>query len=594
MMDEFMQQPAHLQGAGPASPFAMEQMHRELDRAASQRSSSPGWAAEFDPGMGGANMEAAFQRPNAQGFSPAEFARYQQLNAGSAPQRQASPAMQSPATQMSYSRPMGMGYMGGMGMGMGGGMYNPMSFQQQNQTPVQDSGKGKSRMVELDDNDWEQQFAAMDADQTQQAHLDDQRLDDEANAAMERELNDMDRSVDAEDAFSDFESVWRNIQAETAHARALVEEDGFVDPMHMGDLDPWEGFDGLNTHANRDPQLGDYMFEQENFFKDISDPFAEGLRIMEEGGNLSLAALAFEAAVQKDPQHVQAWVKLGAAQAQNEKETPAIRALEQALKVDPANLEALMGLAVSYTNEGYDSTAYRTLERWLATKYPSLVDGPLDSGENVGFTDRQALHEKVTAMFIKAAQLSPSGEQMDPDVQVGLGVLFYGAEEYDKAVDCFGAALASTESGTTNQQSQLHLLWNRLGATLANSGRSEEAIDAYERALALRPNFVRARYNLGVSCINIGCYDEAAQHLLGALAMHKVVEKEGRDKAREIVGGPDGSVDEAELERMIQHNQSTNLYDTLRRVFSQMNRRDLGDLVGPGMDVDQFRKEFEF
>jgi cytochrome c-type biogenesis protein CcmH/NrfG len=56
---------------------------------------------------------------------------------------------------------------------------------------------------------------------------------------------------------------------------------------------------------------------------------------MEEGGNLSLAALAFEAAVQKDPQHIEAWTMLGSAQAQNEKESPAIRALEQALKLDP-------------------------------------------------------------------------------------------------------------------------------------------------------------------------------------------------------------------------------------------------------------------
>merc|ERR1712169_175509 len=95
--------------------------------------------------------------------------------------------------------------------------------------------------------------------------------------------------------------------------------------------------------------------------------------MMHEGGNLSLAALAFEAAVQKDPQHIDAWVLLGSAQAQNEKETPAIRALEQAVKIDPSNLTALMGLAVSYTNEGYDSTAYRTLERWLSVKYPSII-----------------------------------------------------------------------------------------------------------------------------------------------------------------------------------------------------------------------------
>ncbi|KAG9624971.1 TPR-like protein, partial [Aureobasidium melanogenum] len=166
------------------------------------------------------------------------------------------------------------------------------------------------------------------------------------------------------------------------------------------------------------------------------------------------------------------------------------------------------------------------------------------------------------------------------------------AEEYDKAVDCFGAALASTEEGSTNRQEELHLLWNRLGATLANSGRSEEAIDAYSRALEMRPNFVRARYNLGVSCINIGCYEEAAQHLLGALAMHRITEKEGLEKARQVVG--DNNMTDAKLEAMITQNQSTNLYDTLRRVFAQMERRDLQELVGPGMNLDEMRQHFEF
>ncbi len=179
----------------------------------------------------------------------------------------------------------------------------------------------------------------------------------------------------------------------------------------------------------------------------------------------------------------------------------------------------------------------------------------------MGFTDRAQLHEKVTDLFIRAAQLSPDGEHMDPDVQVGLGVLFYGAEEYDKAVDCFTAALASSEQGTSNQRGQLHLLWNRLGATLANSGRSEEAIAAYEKALLIHPNFVRARYNLGVSCINIGCHAEAAGHLLASLDMHKSVEKSGREAARELLGGENGaaSVSDARLEAMTTQNRSTTL-----------------------------------
>ncbi len=50
------------------------------------------------------------------------------------------------------------------------------------------------------------------------------------------------------------------------------------------------------------------------------------------------------------------------------------------------------------------------------------------------------------------------------------------------------------------------LLWNKLGATLANSSKSEQAVEAYRKALELVPGFTRARYNLGVSCINLGAY----------------------------------------------------------------------------------------
>lgn len=50
------------------------------------------------------------------------------------------------------------------------------------------------------------------------------------------------------------------------------------------------------------------------------------------------------------------------------------------------------------------------------------------------------------------------------------------------------------------------MLWNKLGATLANSSMSEKAVEAYRKALELLPGFTRSRYNLGVSCINLGAY----------------------------------------------------------------------------------------
>ena len=585
-----------LQQGGPmshelAQPFAMEQMQRDLDgyRMTSPRIQSPNWAAEYDPGRQ-AQMEATFQTPKdggfvSAGFSPAEFQKFQQMERISSP-RVSSPISHTFMGMNAYQRPIGMG----IGLNMPSTRFQTSNLQQRSMEQV--TGKGKGRLTELDDKDWEQQFKEMDA-------TDQQDLDAEANAAMERELNDMDRSVTYEDG--DFESIWRGIQAETAEARSINDEQFGV---HMGDevpinaFDNWDNFDQAFQDNYQDLHLGNYLFEEDNPYMSTSkDPFNEGLKIINEGGNLSLAALAFEAAVQKDPQHVQAWCQLGSAQAQNEKETPAIRALQEALKLDSDNLPALMGLAISYTNEGHDTTAYRTLERWLATKYPQIISpNDLSPEEGIGFTDRHILHDKVTNLFIRAAQLSPDGEHMDPDVQVGLGVLFYGAEEYGKAVDCFEAALASAESGSTTEAHQAHLLWNRLGATLANSGRSEEAIAAYEKALTFNPNFVRARYNLGVSCMNIGVYEQAAQHLLGALSMHRVVEREGLQKVKEVIGDDpvNSGIGDDEVERMVGMNQSTNLLETLRRVFGSMGRRDLTSKVEFGMDIEQFRGEFDF
>jgi peroxin-5 len=459
--------------------------------------------------------------------------------------------------------------------------------------PQEVVGKGKGKeAIELDENKWEEQFKQME--------LHDRQLREQLDEtqSMEPELDKMDEKLlHSETGYGDLESIWRGIQAERQAMDEIddVEESSFkIDSSNFGGagLNEWS----VNSRYGTDPVAQEYLFEEENLFQDQPNPFEEGVRIMNEGGNLSLAALAFEAAVQKNPDHAEAWVYLGSVQAQNEKEDAAIRALEHALKIDPDNLAALMALAVSYTNEGYDSTAYRTLERWLSVKYPQIIPPTeLSSAADMGFTDRIQLHKRVTDLFLAAARLAPDGDHMDPDVQVGLGVLFYGAEEYDKAVDCFQAALHSSELGTSNQREQIHLLWNRLGATLANSGRSEEAIAAYEKALAIKPNFVRARYNLGVSCINIGCHAEAAGHLLASLDMHKSVEKSGREKARELLGGDAaGPGLDARIEAMTTQNRSTTLYDTLRRVFTQMGRRDLAEKVVVGVDPDIFRGEIDF
>ncbi|KAF8924614.1 hypothetical protein EDD21DRAFT_23493 [Dissophora ornata] len=392
-------------------------------------------------------------------------------------------------------------------------------------------GKGKGKAVDANSSSWEAQFEAAQRDGEASAK-------NPINFEEHEQLEDLWNTL--RDNLTDSEDV-QNI---------------------LDDPSSWETeFSDMNAVAA--PQLGPYTFELNNPYLTHPNPMAEGIRLTEEGGSLSEAALAFEAAVQQDENNSRAWMMLGNAQAQNEKEEPAIRALEKAVQVDTSNLDAYMNLAVSYTNEGYDHQAYLTLERWLATKYPDIVAANPPARTSISSWET---HARVTDLYLQAVRNASAGAEMDADLQVGLGVLFYGSGEYEKAVDCFVAGLKVRPGD--------YLLWNRLGATLANSGRSEDAIEAYHKALEIKPSFVRARYNLGVSCINIGCHKEAAEHLLGALSMHQS-DGEGNGGGESV-------------------NVSGNLWETLRRTFMMMDRGDLAERAVVGADINQFRNEFEF
>lgn len=163
----------------------MDQMRRELENyQTSHRSSSPAWASEFDSGIeDNVRLDTVFQGPKAGVLSPAEFARYQQIRANSV-DRTASPITNASTLTNGYRPPMSMGYGMGMGMGMVNRPYG-MMVGRQKQPEVE--GKGKGRLVELDDTDWEAQFAQLETNQMD--------VDVEANAAIEAELSRMDRSV---------------------------------------------------------------------------------------------------------------------------------------------------------------------------------------------------------------------------------------------------------------------------------------------------------------------------------------------------------------------------------------------------------------
>lgn len=373
---------------------------------------------------------------------------------------------------------------------------------------------------------------------------------------------------DKELAYNQFMSFMHRISAgelnlgETHSEQRNLNKDKFVEEMAEKYKDEWEKLSDVNDYWGSETAYGipaEYTFTEGNVMLENKNALELGKERLKMG-DIPGAVLCFEAAAQQHPESAEAWFLLGTTQAENEQDPFAITALNKSLSIDPRQLEAYITLAAAYTNENMPKFAYLELCKWLKSspKYSDLC--PLDI--NPEKMNLKQLEAYVMSQYLKAAQLHPN--QIDPDVQNAMGVIFNANQQYDKAVDCFKTALIIAPDNAK--------LWNRLGATLANSDKSEEAVDAYQQALNLEPGFIRARYNVGITCMNLKAHKEAAEHFLVALNQ--------QCKARAIYP-TDSSVD----------NSSSAIWTTLRMVCSYMGEHDAAKLVDE-KNLNELNKSF--
>ncbi|KAM8744938.1 PEX5-related protein isoform 3-T3 [Acanthopagrus schlegelii] len=369
----------------------------------------------------------------------------------------------------------------------------------------------------------------------------------------------------------------QSLEEEFERAKAAVESDTeFWDKMQA----EWEELARRNWLTENEqaqipqsvsPHEKGYYFHTDNPYKDLPNAFEEGLKKSREG-DLPNAVLLLEAAVLQDPHDSEAWQVLGTTQAENENEQAAIVSLQRCLELHPNNLPALMALAVSLTNTGMRNEACEALLRWLRhnPKYKHLLKGKthlmgspnsqrrMSQAPNMG-RHESSLQPEVKELFLDAVQ--NNSDSIDPDLQTGLGVLYNLSGEFNKAVEAFNTALSVRPED--------YLLWNRLGATLANGDRSEEAVEAYTRALELQPGFIRSRYNLGISCINLGAHREAASNFLTALSLQR--KSRSRQQSHQVMSG--------------------NIWAALRIALSMLDQPELFQAANIG-DLDLLMRAF--
>jgi peroxin-5 len=204
---------------------------------------------------------------------------------------------------------------------------------------------------------------------------------------------------------------------------------------------------------------------------------------------------------------VEAWYSLGVKQQENEREGKAILALKRALTLDPAHLPSWLALAISSTNDNDRMGTYNAIKEWVERneQYQGAAESfKLKLGNGTADKSMTEKFDDLVQCLIEMAR-SSTGVEVDADVQIALAVILNTIDvsrlvllsprclglteliqDYAKSRDCFLAALAVRPDDW--------LLYNRVGATLANSGHSEQAVGYYHKALELNPAYIRARF----------------------------------------------------------------------------------------------------
>lgn len=285
----------------------------------------------------------------------------------------------------------------------------------------------------------------------------------------------------------------------------MAGEEGDMAALENAWLNGDEGMANMENIWGSGPKNAEYKFQDDNPFLDSANPLAEAQRLLMEGRDRE-ALMALEAEVQRNPESSEGWRLLGQLYAELDQDVEAIQCLRKGHEVDPYNLDSLLALGVSCTNELDQLPALRYMRMWIENHedHQVLVEG-IDPPADYEY---EAWRQQVTMLFNRAAEASP----LDADVFVALGVMENINRNYESAIRSLATACRLRPND--------HTCWNKLGATLANSGKSEQAVIAYHQGLQLKPNYARSWSNLAIAHANLGQHSDAARFYLSSLVLN--------------------------------------------------------------------------
>ena len=203
----------------------------------------------------------------------------------------------------------------------------------------------------------------------------------------------------------------------------------------------------------------------------------QGASLRAQGRPLE-ALVAYEEAITRDASLTSAWVGKADTLEDLRRHQSALDAYDQALRLDPNSVGAWIGKGNALRNLGKTQEALGTYEQALARDPNSVVAWTQKSE-----TLRALGHEQdaVAAYYKRAEVASDRSRALDPQPAAlawnGVGNSLMALGKYDEAVNAYDMALAL--------DSNIVAAWIHKGRALQELGREDEALAAYDAALNL-------------------------------------------------------------------------------------------------------------
>jgi FkbM family methyltransferase len=212
-----------------------------------------------------------------------------------------------------------------------------------------------------------------------------------------------------------------------------------------------------------------------------------------ELGRADEAMACFQRALDLEPRAAEAWTNLGNAHQRRGQNALAAQHFRRALEVNPSHLSALRGLGKALAAQG-DAAAS------IEVSLRALSMAPHDEG----------ILAELAAAFYRSSRLKDAVQCMQRLVELNPGKLDYRLQHcrFLQEAGQTAAALASAEALAAAHPEDA-VAQNNLGWILGNNNRYSEANAAFDRAIALQPDFSQPWVNRSVAMWRIGNIPEA-------------------------------------------------------------------------------------